>query len=128
MSVMRHRLTLLLVALLPALIAPAGTLRFCLCDSQPTAPECCCKTKCCDDMDRGARIAAVSHCPGCQELTTPKRNAAEVSKDASKQILPRLALTTSTLRAFVLPVVAVPAATQNLPRGLSPTLAPPLRI
>jgi hypothetical protein len=125
---MCYRFTLLLVALLPALIAPGGTLRFCLCDSVPTAPECCCKAKCCDDVDRGARIAAVSHCPGCQELTTPKRNAAEVSKDASKQILPRLALLTSTLRAFAVPAAAFPAAAPDLPRGLSPTLAPPLRI
>ena len=126
---MRHRLALLLVALLPALIVPAGSLRFCLCESAPTAPECCCKTKCCDEEgDTGVRIAAVASCSGCQELTTPQRSASDVGKDSGKQLLPRLALLPLTFRALTVPARVAPMALPPLPLGLAPALAPPLRI
>jgi hypothetical protein len=125
---MRHRLALLLVALLPALIVPAGSLRFCLCESAPTAPECCCKAKCCDEGDAGVRIAAVDRCSGCQELTTPQRNASDVGNDSGKHTLPRLALLASTFRPLALPARVVAMTLPPLPVPLAPALAPPLRI
>jgi hypothetical protein len=124
---MRHRLSLLLLALLPALIVPAGTLRFCLCDTSPGAPECCCKTQCDEGDGSGPRLNTISSCSGCQVLTTPKRTA-DVIKETRSQTLSQLALVTLGERSYTMPASLLVAPTPHPSLRLSPTISPPLRI